>query len=117
MEEKRACLLCRDESRTSIEACAAAMGGLRFVERSAPFDILIAEGPYALELSREEAIGIKESGKALFLLLDEYDRGLLDRLGGAVDYIFYKPFLYELVLRRMYILMGGDPHTDAGMEE
>ena len=110
--ERKACLLLRPRDRQRAEAYLAGRGMAVTDDLEAGTGFLLAEDALLLGPNRGLADRCRQLGVPLFLLA-ERDDGFSTGIGGlredvlsAATFVFYKPLVLELVLRRVALLLG-----------
>lgn len=110
--ERKACLLLRPKDRQRAEAYLRARGMAVTDRLEAGISFLLAEDELLVGGGRALADRCRELGVPLFLLAERDDgfavrtRGLGEDILSAVTFVFYKPLVLELVLRRVALLLG-----------
>ncbi len=107
-EARKACLLLRPADRIKAEAylCGRGMTVTDRLEEGSEF--LLAED----ELLLAAGTGLTDRCRALrvpLFLLTEWDGCLSGEQMAAATFVFYKPLVLELALRRIALILGQDP--------
>lgn len=112
IETKTACLLLRPQERTRAAAYLAGRGMAVTDRLDGNTSFLMAEEEL-LPRPAEELIGQCRSMNVPLFLLAERDGDLRPDMLDAAAFVFYKPLVLELVLRRIALLLG-EPDDEGG---
>ena len=111
-QERTAFLLLRPQDRSRAEAYLAGRGMAVTDTLAAGTDFLLAEDQLLYGADARLPEKCRELGVPLFLLAEREDRflgragNLRDGMLSAAVFVFYKPLVLELVLRRISLLLG-----------
>ena len=110
--EKRACLLLKSKDRLKAEAYLSGRGMAATERLDEEASFLLAEEELLMGVCAELIDRCRQLKKPLFLLADREDRFvdqdacLRKEALSAAAFVFYKPLVLELVLRRIALLIG-----------
>lgn len=105
VQERKACLLLRPQDRSRAEAYLTSRGMAVTDTLAAGTDFLLAEDQLLFGTGVKLLDRCRELGVPLFLLA-ERDESPHEKALSAAVFVFYKPLVLELVLRRIFLLLG-----------
>ena len=105
VQERKACLLLRPQDRSRAEAYLTGRGMAVTDTLAEGTDFLLAEDQLLFGTGVKLLDRCRELGVPLFLLA-ERDESPHEKALSAAVFVFYKPLVLELALRRIFLLLG-----------